>query len=520
MNKLQEKRSLVRMAEALGQTPDPALLEDIVRLEALEARIKKNIAKDLNEIFTQPTISETKVDEIIENIAILEEPVLITRIAIPESNPEVIAEVPTVAEQIAKSITRQLSTNEGTLVRPDAEMPAPNAAIEQKIKYLENWISRIAATGPGSGEVNFRWLDDVNRATINDNWVLEYDAPTKKFQFTKNVGPLESVKFDTSGTTQTSVAGLVAWNPVEDCLDIHQSDTSKLQVGLEQYIRVYNNTTSSLYNGHLMFFNDGSIVNADEVPTAGPYLANGTITPVDVIGLCTNDIAISSIGRITTFGKVRNLNTTGADVGETWKDGEILWASPTSSGHLTKVQPTAPNIQIKVGRVLRAHSSLGVIFVKPIIFPVLRYGVFSDTTDQYVSSTNTGVAIRFNTTDIANGHHIGSGVTSRIYAEHEGLYNYKFSVQIVSTNSSTKNIWVWPRKNGQDIPNSATRLSVSGNNEYEVAAWDFTISMNIGNYFELIWAADDVTTRLDAPPATVFCPAIPSVILTVSQVAL
>lgn len=35
----------------------------------------------------------------------------------------------------------------------------------------------------GGGEVWFKWLDDVNRNTMtqaNDNFVLEYDATTKK----------------------------------------------------------------------------------------------------------------------------------------------------------------------------------------------------------------------------------------------------------------------------------------------------------------------------------------------------
>ena len=200
MNKLQEKRSLVRMAEALGQTPDPSLLEDIARLEALEARIKRNIAEDLNDIFSpqQTVVSEKQVDKVIENIAILEEePILITRIAVPESNTDIKVEVPSVADQIADSISRQMAT-EGTLVRPDAEMPGPTAAIEQKIKYLENWISRIAATGPGSGEVNFRWLDDVNRATINKDWYLTYNPGSKKFEFVDTRVSIEAFDRSTS----------------------------------------------------------------------------------------------------------------------------------------------------------------------------------------------------------------------------------------------------------------------------------------------------------------------------------
>lgn len=179
MNKLQEKRSLVRMAQALGQEPDPALLEDIQRLEALEARIKRNIAQDLNEIFSQPVVNEHTVDAVMENIAIIEESIPEV-VDIPE--PKVISEVPSVADQIADSISRQMAI-ESTVVRPDTEMPGPTAALEQKLKYLENWVSRIAATGPGSGEVNFRWLDDVDRGTINKDWFLTYEPTTKKFTF-------------------------------------------------------------------------------------------------------------------------------------------------------------------------------------------------------------------------------------------------------------------------------------------------------------------------------------------------
>lgn len=37
-------------------------------------------------------------------------------------------------------------------------------------------------TGPGSGEVNFRWLDDVNRNTIgHTDQILRYNPDDKKF---------------------------------------------------------------------------------------------------------------------------------------------------------------------------------------------------------------------------------------------------------------------------------------------------------------------------------------------------
>lgn len=160
MNKLQEKRSLVRMAEALGQTPDPALLEDIARLEKLEERIKNNIAKDLTEIFAPVEVVEHKNTEPDLDVPVLEnEETWAQRVIDEQPKP--------VAEQIADSISRQMAT-EGTVVRPDAEMPGPTAALEQKVKYLENWISRIAATGPGGGAAQIYNLDIPVKTVTGD----------------------------------------------------------------------------------------------------------------------------------------------------------------------------------------------------------------------------------------------------------------------------------------------------------------------------------------------------------------
>jgi hypothetical protein len=203
-SKLQEKRSLVRMAQALGQVPDPQLLEDIERLERIETRIKRNIASDLNEIFSQQVKDEQLVDAVIEDIQQIEAPLKYELDEGPLTDQQIQTmqtlaneEINDVASKVAHSISRQVAS-EGTLVRPDAEMPAATAALEQKVKYLENWVSRIAATGAGSGEVNFRWLDDVDRASINKDWYLTYNPTIKKFQFVDTRVSIET--FDRSSS--------------------------------------------------------------------------------------------------------------------------------------------------------------------------------------------------------------------------------------------------------------------------------------------------------------------------------
>ena len=146
----------------------------------------------------------------------------------------------------------------------------------------------------------------------------------------------------------------------------------------------------------------------------------------------------------------------------------------------------------------------------------LRYGTFYDTTDQTVSAINTAKAITFNTTDLSAGVYLGTP-TSRIYVDRVGAYNFQFSLQLLTTNATDKNVYIWARINGVDVPNSATVVTLAGlTNDAFVAAWNFVLKLNTGDYFELMWAASNTNVRIDTSAATAFCPAIPSVIMTVS----
>jgi hypothetical protein len=247
-------------------------------------------------------------------------------------------------------------------------------------------------------------------------------------------------------------------------------------------------------------------------------VANGQIKSLYGMGVATQDIADGQEGFVTVFGKVRDINATGSDVGETWGLGDILYAHPTQAGKLTRVKPTAPNNVLPVAALAKVHATAGEIFVRPTIEQIFSYASFSDTTDQHANAINTPYAIKFNTTDIASGHSIANN--THIIAAESGLYNYQFSLQTVSSSSSKKDVWIWARKNGVDVPNSASRLTLTGNDVWGVAAWNYVLSMNANSYFQLMWAVTDVGLHISAPAATAFCPATPSAILTVTQAAL
>ena len=147
----------------------------------------------------------------------------------------------------------------------------------------------------------------------------------------------------------------------------------------------------------------------------------------------------------------------------------------------------------------------------------LTYGSFSDTTNQTANLANTAYEVRFNTTDVSKEHYIRNN--TEIVSNTTGTYNYAFSMQITSSSSSLHNIYIWVRKNNTDIPNTATILSLSSNKQFVVAAWNFFVDMNAGDHLHLMWAVDDTRISIVAPAATLFCPAVPSVILTVNEIS-
>ena len=499
---------------AEGKKTDPVA----VKAKEFETTIKESVKADLGSLFAElSSLKQKKAElieakpELIEEETIQEE--VITEVAPPLPTP--IGKVP--AEVQIPDIDKYLKAKTDT---PKVD-PLTNEfkQVNDKIKFLERWIGQIQNAGPGSGEVNFRYLDDVNRGTMNpgnDNWVLEYDSATKKVQFTEHVGPIRTVKFNTTGPQQALVTGQMGWNPIEDCLDIKQADDTTLQVGLEHYFQIHNNSGSTLQSGDVVMFSGVDEVSVtNPVVEVVPYLANANATPLYLVGVMTNTVDNGDNGRATVFGKVRNINTTGSVVGETWAKGDLLWAHPTQSGKMTKVRPTAPNVATSVAAVLQVGTTDGVILVRPTIWPRLFYGDWYDTTNQVAAAINTAYPVKINSSGAVSGFTLVNGDT--IKALNAGRYNFEFSLQVTSSNSSSSRVYIWYRKNGVDVPHSTTILTIAANGGKLAPAWNFPVLMDPNDTFTLMWATDATTVSLSAEPATAFCPSIPSVILTVAQ---
>ena len=174
--------------------------------------------------------------------------------------------------------------------------------------------------------------------------------------------------------------------------------------------------------------------------------------------------------------------------------------------------------EVTAGDIGMLQSGLQALALAPPPkeFRTPRYGSFYDTTDQVAALINTAYAFTYNTTDLSQGVYIGSP-TSRVYVDRPNVYNIQFSAEFINTSGGTANAWIWLRKNGTDVANSASTVRVQGNNTELVAAWNFLLQMNAGDYFELMWEVNDTALSLHADPATAIHPAIPSIILTVTD---
>lgn len=144
------------------------------------------------------------------------------------------------------------------------------------------------------------------------------------------------------------------------------------------------------------------------------------------------------------------------------------------------------------------------------------YGSFYSNQTQAAAATNTGYAMTFNNTAEANQIDIVNN--SKITFKNRGTYNIQFSAQVDQSTGSQHYIWIWFRKNGVDIPDSTTKISIQGSTAESVPAWNFIVSVLGGDYIEIMWAASNTAVILLAEAATGFCPAIPSVIATATSI--
>lgn len=189
------------------------------------------------------------------------------------------------------------------------------------------------------------------------------------------------------------------------------------------------------------------------------------------------------------------------------------------SGEILAAAQQAQLLSLTQAQVDELAKQVEALALAPPTTPQLAryaYGSFYDTTTQTAAAINTAYAMTFDTTDLSAGVTIGSP-TSRIYVDRPNVYNIQFSAQLDNTSGSSHLAYIWLRVNGTDVSNSAGQIRLKGTDGELVSAWNFLYSLNAGDYFELMWSVSDTSVQITASGAVAPVPAIPSVILTVTD---
>lgn len=143
-------------------------------------------------------------------------------------------------------------------------------------------------------------------------------------------------------------------------------------------------------------------------------------------------------------------------------------------------------------------------------------GSFSDSTTQN-AVVSTPTPMNFGNTYFSQDINLASA--SEIQVDNDGLYSIQFSAQVHrSTGSSNREIDIWFRVNGADVPDSNTRMTVKDNNVYHVASWNIFLNLAASDLVEIYWLVNDVHIELRAVAATASVPATPSIIATITRI--
>jgi enamine deaminase RidA (YjgF/YER057c/UK114 family) len=385
---------------------------------------------------------------------------------------------------------------------------------QQQIKQFELLFSTVDELQVIVG-TDFEYQADTASATANEA-LAQISRLAQALELLSTSPVIENnnsvltdyIDFDTKAPHVDRIRRM-AWNGNDQTIEIGMEYGVIQQIGMETYARVENTTGVTIPNGTVVGF---AGVGANNTLSVSPYLADGSTPTLYILGVMTHDLPDSGeVGYCTVWGHVRDVNTSAFSI------GDILYASPTVAGAFTATKPTAPDNVVPVAAVLKVGTTDGEIFVRPTIEQQKYYGQFLKTTDQTPAAVNTAYAITFDSSPIANGVSIGSPA-SRIVVSESGLYNFAATYQLTSTSSSTKNIWLWFRVNGTDVPDSSILATLSSNNEYKSVARSDFFTLDANQYVELMWASDSTAVTLDAVASTAFAPGSPALILAVTQV--
>ena len=208
--------------------------------------------------------------------------------------------------------------------------------------------SAVASKAPVEGDLEYGEL----AINYNDGYLYYKDTAntvSKFIDLEKN--SIDYLDFSTTANVAYS-EGRIFYDNYNKTLAVYNdvSDTT-LQIGQEFWVRVKNESGSTIPNGKLVYISGATNGN----PLIDLARADVEETS-DVLGYTTHDIANNTFGFVTTQGMVRNIDTSA------YTSGDSLYLSATTAGEFTNQTINEPYYEYHVGHVVTVDAANGAIF--------------------------------------------------------------------------------------------------------------------------------------------------------------
>jgi hypothetical protein len=181
-------------------------------------------------------------------------------------------------------------------------------------------------------------------------------------------GSLQTVRYidflrATGSAVPANTAGRVYYDLDQSALTVFSeiADT-ELIIGQEEHYLVKNQTGGTISKGELVTF-------AGTIGSSGRLLisrANQTLisSSIYVMGVAANTMNTGDDGFVIAFGKIRGIQTDGANYTQSWSDGDILYPHPTIPGGFSNIQPSQSKWKLVTAAVVKADASNGTLFIR------------------------------------------------------------------------------------------------------------------------------------------------------------
>jgi len=367
MKSIKEKQLLVKWARAMNEPVDPALAEEVDRYNQLQQEIKESIrsntindlfdaSKVAVEIINKVTIEYPKPPTLEELLSIVQEEsnelvqaqAAETPTTIEEASPpdtprteavaeEVVEEPSDLISRAAKHIHKEVKSEEASFQQPQPTPVEKNFNdVQKKLKFLEQAIGKIAATGPGSGEVELKRLDDVDYASVSNatnNQVLSYNADSKLWIARSaasggggialtDLSVTVDVPSGNGNLTYNDTTGVFNFSPANVIAQV-QSDWNVSDTGNVSYIK--NKPVIPAYTSNLV--NDNNFITASSLTTANvAELTNLYFTNARA----RQSITVSGAGTYDNATGIITINTSSSSYGDA-----NIYSNVTLLGYIT-----------------------------------------------------------------------------------------------------------------------------------------------------------------------------------------